>query len=405
MKTLFSIAITLPVLLVWNASFGIVDAWAQEDPEAETSYADAAEKAASQGSQPEDEVKQAYPMKLSAEAKELAAELEQKLLPGTEARAMLDAIMTGDRLRPNVGWFALSKSGTALDWSTVIGKLDANQNQQISPDEVGHEQWFASMDRDQDGKVTASDFEWESIPGIPSAERNEASSQHKAADRGDHAASDGEASKREPEARREKRSRPSSNLSREVLIYGLARQEIGSHQPGPSVGEIAPDFVLATADRSQKIRLHEQLGGKPIVLVFGNFTCGPFRRQSEQVREAFARYGKQANFLMVYVREAHPRDGWHSETWEEPFLIEQPVEKAEREAIARTCQQHVEYDFPFLVDEMDDPVGSLYSGMPSRLYVLDTDGKIIFKSARGPHGFKPAQMEQALAAWLAIHAE
>ena len=51
---------------------------------------------------------------------------------------------------------------------------------------------------------------------------------------------------------------------------------------------------------------------------------------------------------------------------------------------------------PFLVDTLDDRVGGTYSGMPSRLYVIDRAGKVAYKSGRGPFGFKPAEMEQTL---------
>ncbi len=52
--------------------------------------------------------------------------------------------------------------------------------------------------------------------------------------------------------------------------------------------------------------------------------------------------------------------------------------------------------FPMLVDTIDDRAGNLYSGMPGRLYVIDREGKIAFKSGRGPYLFKPAELEQAL---------
>src|SRR5262249_51724134 len=51
---------------------------------------------------------------------------------------------------------------------------------------------------------------------------------------------------------------------------------------------------------------------------------------------------------------------------------------------------------PMVIDEMHDPVGHLYSGMPDRLYVVDRDGKIAYKGGRGPFGFKTGEMEQAL---------
>ena len=55
---------------------------------------------------------------------------------------------------------------------------------------------------------------------------------------------------------------------------------------------------------------------------------------------------------------------------------------------------------PLVVDTMDDRVGRLYSGMPDRLYVVDRDGKVSYKSGRGPFGFKPGEMEQELVLML-----
>jgi hypothetical protein len=34
--------------------------------------------------------------------------------------------------------------------------------------------------------------------------------------------------------------------------------------------------------------------------------------------------------------------------------------------------------------------------MPARLYLIDADGKVAYKSGRGPFGFKPGELEQAL---------
>ncbi len=34
--------------------------------------------------------------------------------------------------------------------------------------------------------------------------------------------------------------------------------------------------------------------------------------------------------------------------------------------------------------------------MPGRFYLIDRDGKVAYKSGRGPFGFKPAELEQSL---------
>ncbi len=49
-----------------------------------------------------------------------------------------------------------------------------------------------------------------------------------------------------------------------------------------------------------------------------------------------------------------------------------------------------------VVDKIDDPVNNRYSGLPSRLYLIDRQGKVAYKSGRGPFGFKTAELEQSL---------
>ena len=72
----------------------------------------------------------------------------------------------------------------------------------------------------------------------------------------------------------------------------------------------------------------------------------------------------------------------------------------ERLEVCRHCCSALEITMPIVVDEMDDRVGHAYSGMPDRLYVIDRAGKVAYKGGRGPFGFKPAEMEQALAMTL-----
>jgi hypothetical protein len=51
---------------------------------------------------------------------------------------------------------------------------------------------------------------------------------------------------------------------------------------------------------------------------------------------------------------------------------------------------------PLLMDEMDDRAGYAYSAVPDRLYVIDRNGQVAYKSGRGPFGFKPGELEQSL---------
>jgi len=100
---------------------------------------------------------------------------------------------------------------------------------------------------------------------------------------------------------------------------------------------------------------------------------------------------------MVYVREAHPTDGWRMQSNDSVGVATaQPTTYEERAEVAGRCGKLLNLGFPMLVDTIDDAVGARYSGMPGRFYILDKAGKVAFKNARGPFGFKPAELEQSL---------
>jgi len=78
------------------------------------------------------------------------------------------------------------------------------------------------------------------------------------------------------------------------------------------------------------------------------------------------------------------------------IILAQPRTVSERAAVAQKCCARLEMTIPLLVDNLNDVVGHLYSGMPDRLYIIDRDGLIAYKSGRGPFGFKTGELEQAL---------
>jgi alkylhydroperoxidase family enzyme len=115
------------------------------------------------------------------------------------------------------------------------------------------------------------------------------------------------------------------------------------------------------------------------------------------LEDLYRRYGDRFEFLAIYVREAHPTDGWRMASNDKAGIsVKQPTKKDDRVEVAGKCCSTLGITMPVLVDEMDDRVGHAYSGMPDRLYVIDKAGKVAFKSGRGPFGFKPGEMEQAM---------
>jgi len=101
-------------------------------------------------------------------------------------------------------------------------------------------------------------------------------------------------------------------------------------------------------------------------------------------------YGKDVEFLIVYIREAHPDRTINGEKIPQPSTFEQ------RMGIAKTMCTKLEISLPTVIDKIDNKVGTQYAGWPDRLYLVGRDGKIVYKGGRGPFGFRPAELEAAI---------
>jgi Iodothyronine deiodinase len=115
----------------------------------------------------------------------------------------------------------------------------------------------------------------------------------------------------------------------------------------------------------------------------------------------YARWRDQVDFYAVYIREAHPVDGWSSESNDRVGIkVVQPKSTEERRQVAVDCCASLRMSMPLLVDSIDDVVGRAYSGFPDRLYLIDRDGKVAYKGGRGPFGYKPRELEQTMVMML-----
>jgi hypothetical protein len=106
-------------------------------------------------------------------------------------------------------------------------------------------------------------------------------------------------------------------------------------------------------------------------------------------------------FLVVYIREAHPSDGWQvPANTSDGVVYKQPTTAEERGKVAGECRAALKLSTPMLLDGLDNAVERAYAGWPDRLYIVGKDGRLAYKGRPGPGGFAPAEMEQALLALL-----
>lgn len=114
------------------------------------------------------------------------------------------------------------------------------------------------------------------------------------------------------------------------------------------------------------------------------------------LRDLYEQYSDQVQFLLVYIREAHPVDGWHIGRHD----IYDPTTLEERRKVASACEVALRYGIRTYVDEMDDAVMTAYAAWPERLYLVGLDGCVVYAGGRGPFGFKPGQLKRAIDALL-----
>ena len=351
-----------------------------------------------------------------AEAKRVA-DIIDKQFPGEkpEVVKMLVDILRGSKLDGTDGWFGPAQSRYTFDWLAKQNGVDP-KDKAIPKDKFrGDATLFDRLDRNGDGKITPEDFDWSDKNSYV----QQASVLNRLFRRID-TSGDGKLTQEELDAffkmvakdkefftaddlrqamipRGPAGFGPGDGPSIPVLVRGVFSGEIGSMYEGPKLGETAPNFKLKTPDGKETISLSKLIGPKPVVLILGNFTCGPFRGLYPDLEAIYDRHKADATFLMVYVREAHPSDGWIMESNTRLGVkVVQPKTLEERVKVCDQFCQKLKPTMPVVVDEIEDIAGNLYSGMPGRFYVIDPHGKVAYKSGRGPFGFKTGEWEQAL---------
>ena len=113
------------------------------------------------------------------------------------------------------------------------------------------------------------------------------------------------------------------------------------------------------------------------------------------------KYGDRVALFVVYIKEAHPEDGWVlGRNRRADVRVNDPRTDELRGELAQTCAVRMRIHMPVLVDGIDNAVASAYGGWPDRLYLIGRDGRIAFQGGQGPFGFKPPELDTAIRAEL-----
>ena len=115
------------------------------------------------------------------------------------------------------------------------------------------------------------------------------------------------------------------------------------------------------------------------------------------LNKLYEQYKDQVSFLVVYITEAHPSDVWQMQSnVKDHVVFASPRTEDERATVAGTCVRKLGIEIPAVLDEFGNSTEGAYTAWPDRLYLIDGNGKVAYKSRPGPFGFKPDELKRAL---------
>lgn len=124
--------------------------------------------------------------------------------------------------------------------------------------------------------------------------------------------------------------------------------------------------------------------------------------KSVRLNEIYQTYKDDISVFLIYVREAHPADGWQTpQNLYEEVVYDAPTTIDERAEIGQACQIALDIELPTLIDTIDDEVEKKYVAAPVRLYVIDPEGRITFAGGEGPRDYDLDAWEQGIREQLA----
>jgi len=133
-------------------------------------------------------------------------------------------------------------------------------------------------------------------------------------------------------------------------------------------GERVPAFELLTT-KGERLTKSDVFDDKPVLFVFGSMTCPMTASSAPSVHELYEEFGDRVNFVMLYVREAHP-----GENFGQAETIEDKIESA------RALQKFYDIAWTVAADNVDGDLHRALDPKPNAAYLANSDGQILFRS-------------------------
>jgi len=167
-------------------------------------------------------------------------------------------------------------------------------------------------------------------------------------------------------------NQPTTSVANEYrykhFTTGLLFRDLRFRKEAAAPGDPFPEFELVTTDGSNLVN-ENVFGDKPVIFIFGSMTCPMTASAAPSAQELYDDFGDRVEFIMLYVREAHPGEYFaQSETVKEKLDYAQKLKDF--------------YDIQWTVaaDNIDGDLHRALDPKPNSAFLADKDGTILFRS-------------------------
>ena len=142
---------------------------------------------------------------------------------------------------------------------------------------------------------------------------------------------------------------------------------------GPNPGDDFPVEYDIYDMIGEPIKISTLWSDKPLVLEFGSVSCPIFHANGPSMEDLYKKYDNgsaaKARIGLLYTREAHP--GWFQSSHASLDDKLTSADKLKKKGLERTIW----------VDSLSGELHQLLNPKPNSLYIINTDGTVIYKSA------------------------
>ena len=186
-------------------------------------------------------------------------------------------------------------------------------------------------------------------------------------------------------------------MNEQERAYNLAEFAAGASVTNPGetmpaqVGAPAPEFTAQALDGAI-IRLSDFRGRSHVVMMTGAVTSPMCAFEVPALNGLQGEFSdKNFSFFLLYTRESHPAENYGAhESFEQKL------------SYARELQRLENIRLPMIVDHLDGRIHRAYGPWPNALFVIDKDGRLIFRSNMANHRELREFLEDIVAAEKAM---